>query len=77
MQNKANLQKAQMNVKSFRTSDYDNFAALRLRKNKANSKPKAGLCRKLEALNAESRTRTFNRARFEKTKPIFKSTKWR
>ena len=32
-----------MNAKSFQTTDYDDFAALRLRKNKANSNPNAGL----------------------------------
>ena len=35
MQNKPNLPDAQMNVNSFRTTDYDDFADLRLRKNKA------------------------------------------
>ena len=32
-----------MNVKSFQEKDYDDFAGLRRQKNKANSKPIAGL----------------------------------
>jgi hypothetical protein len=39
MQNKANLPDTQINVKAFRATDYDDFPAMRLRKNKANSKP--------------------------------------
>ena len=38
-QNKPNFKKAQMNVNSVLTKDYDDIAALRLRKNKPNSKP--------------------------------------
>jgi hypothetical protein len=37
--NKANFRKAKMNIMSFHTMDYGVFAALGLRKNKANSKP--------------------------------------
>lgn len=43
MQNKANLQKAQMSVTSFPITNYGDFAALRLGENKANSNPNAGL----------------------------------
>ena len=43
MQNKANLPDAQIDVTSFGKRDYDDFAALRLWKNKPNSKPNAGL----------------------------------
>jgi hypothetical protein len=39
MQNKANFRKAQMNATPCRTRDYDDLSAMRLRKNKANSKP--------------------------------------
>ncbi len=39
MQNKANFRKSQVNVKSFQTSDYDDFCRFELGKNKANSKP--------------------------------------
>ena len=39
MQNKPNFQNAQMNVTSFEKTDYHDLAALRLRKNKPNSKP--------------------------------------
>jgi len=39
MQNKPNLPDAQMNVTSFGKRDYDDLAALRLRKNKPNSNP--------------------------------------
>jgi len=35
MQNKPNFQKAQLSVTSFLTTDYDDFVALRLPKNKA------------------------------------------
>ena len=39
MQNKPNFRNTQMNVTSFGKRDYDDLAALRLRKNKPNSKP--------------------------------------
>ena len=46
MQNKANFRRGQMNVKSFQTTDYDDFCRFELGKNKANSKPiKANLKR--------------------------------
>ena len=38
IKNKANLPDAKMNVKSFQERDYDDFAALRQQKNKANFK---------------------------------------
>ena len=39
MQNKANFRNAQMNVTSLGQKAYDDLSALRLPKNKANSKP--------------------------------------
>jgi len=39
MQNKPNFRKAQMNVNSFITKDYENDNAFRLPKNKPNSNP--------------------------------------
>jgi len=39
MQNKANFERGQMNVKSFQTTDYDDFCRFELGKNKPNSNP--------------------------------------
>jgi len=54
MQNKANSQRGQMNVKSFRATDYDDSCRFQPGKNKANSKPnKANLVKtQMTALKA-------------------------
>jgi hypothetical protein len=59
-----------MNVTSFSTKYYDDFAALRLRKKKAKQSQMPAFGAKFEALSANSQTRAFDRVRFEKTKPI-------
>jgi hypothetical protein len=42
-----------MNVRSFEKRDYGDFAALGLRKNKANSKPNAALWRQIRSTKPE------------------------
>ncbi|MGD8500692.1 MAG: hypothetical protein PVJ86_08590 [Phycisphaerales bacterium] len=59
-----------MNVKPFLTRYYDDSAALKLRRNKANQTQMPAFGAKGKALNVKPETGTFDGARFEKTKPI-------
>jgi len=55
MQNKANFKRAKMNVNIYRQENYENFHAFRPKKNKANSKPKAGLWPEIRSTKHEIR----------------------
>ena len=69
MQNKANLRKSQMNVKSFHTVDYENKSTFRVRKNKANSKP---ICQRVKLMQSVYLQRIMKKNAdrgYEKTKP--------
>jgi hypothetical protein len=64
-----------MNLKAFKTRDYEDFSAMTPRENKAKQSQSPASGRKHEAPNPKCETNMFVRAQFEKTKPICRMLK--
>ena len=73
MQNKANLPGVEINAISLFTKDYENFMLHESQKNKAKTKPIAGLWPEIRSTNHEIRNEL--KELFEKTNPIFERVK--
>ncbi len=69
MQNKPNLLRSQMNVKTYNTTDYENKWQRRVRKNKPNSNPIAERVKLIQSVYLQRIMKKNAAKGYEKTNP--------